>query len=87
MLFQYCLAISATEFRWYRAEIGGKNAFFEIQDGGTLWKLVQYDHADQFTISVGGLFQNIVYYAIPITEQEFNRVLKQAMGRLLRTSK
>lgn len=86
-LFSYCVDLSATEFRWFKTNIKDKEVFFEIQDGGTHWKLIQFDHADQFTLSIGGLSQYVVFYANPITQEEFTRILKQAMWRLLRTSK
>lgn len=86
-LFDFCVALSATEYRWFKADVGVKEVVFEIQDGGTHWKIIQFDHADQFSVSIGGLSQNLVFYAKPITQDEFTRILKQAMWRLLRTSK
>jgi len=86
-LFAFCESLSATEYRWFKTTIREKEVVFEVQDGGTHWKLIQFDHADQFTLSIGGLSQYVVFYANPITQEEFTRILKQAMWRLLRTSK
>ena len=86
-LYSFCEELSKTDIRWFQTEVGNRPLYAEVQDGGTHWKTIQYEHADKLTIEVGRISQLAIFHGKPITKEEFERTRKQAMARLLRTSK
>lgn len=86
-LYSFCEELSKTDMRWFQTEVGNRTLYVEIQDGGTIWKTIQYEHADRLSIEISPITQRAIFYSKPITREEFERIRKHAMARLLRTSK
>lgn len=86
-LYSFCEGLSRTDLRWFQTEVGNRTLYVEIQDDGKIWKTIQYDHADKLIIEVGPISQLAIFHGKSITQEEFERTRKQAMARLLRTSK
>lgn len=70
-----------TPFRWFKLEDG---VYLRVEDGGEQMLRILYKSSRRFEISMGSFPHRLIFYAIPITEKDFNRVLNQINERTAR---
>ena len=82
-MWGFCKFLATTDFRWFLADINGRSTFLRVEPCGTKWTLLHYKHAGAFTVEVGPVSQQTVWFAKPITEEEFNRSLRLTLASLI----
>ena len=70
-----------TPFRWFKLEDG---VYLRVEDGGEQMLRILYKSSRRFEMSMGSFPHRLIYYSIPITEQDFDRVLNQINERTSR---
>lgn len=70
-----------TPFRWFKLEDG---VYLRVEDGGEQMLRILYKSSRNFEIRMGSFPHRLIFYAIPITEKDFNRVLNQINERTAR---
>lgn len=70
-----------TPFRWFKLEDG---VYLRVEDGGEQMLRILYKSSRRFEMSMGSFPHRLIYYSIPITEKDFNRVLNQINERTSR---